>query len=335
MKKNFQFILFNIILIIGSSSLLISNMMMRLYPNNSYLIYIITLPIILISSFLSNPTRYSIKLILNNNLLRIILISYLLMNSFIFTLSYLKITNDFFYQLTSPLIIVIIIFLTSIFISTYGIKNIINVGFILFVLIFCISLITLLNKTKFDLNLLDFNYNFNKKYQTLGILFIYLDCAVIQIFSSASKKPKFNYLFCTCLASIISIFLLLENYFLFDSDFFINGKFPYITKYLAYTNNRYFEHFDLVYLIFITIYLLIRLSINSEIFRLTCKIKRNNYLLLIFPLFIIVANYLSKYVDININILNYLTIISTILILFFLLIHLFLTRSKTYEKRNH
>lgn len=328
-KNNFQFLFFNILLVIGGASLTVSNTIMRTYPKNGYLIYIIILPLILLAIYLTKIERKSLKKILNSFNSRMLLLTYMVSSSFIYIIAYLKVTNDFFYQLTSPFIIIIIILLASVFFSTYGIKNIINVGFILFFLATIISSLTIINSTKYDLHLLgDFSIEINQFLPLIGYLFVYFDSLILPFFLNTKTRVKKNYLIISIIAVILNSLFIFQNYLFFDSNYFIEGRYPYILRYLTFANNRYFEHFDIIYLIFITIYIFIRLSINIEIFRITLKIKRNNYLVFIFPIILVILSYLISMISFGIDMINLLMIISTVLVFLFLLYHQLLLRRK-------
>lgn len=319
-KLTFQNLIFDLFLIIGSSSLLISNTIMRTYPESGFIIYLLILPLILIGALLAKSHKHIIKIILSNNFLRFLLTLYLLISSFIFLIAYLKVTNDFYYRLTSPLIITIILIITSLIFSSYGINNIINIGFVSFIILILLSSITLLNKTDYDTNLLNTtNFQIDNTYYLIGYLFIFFDVIIVSIFSHRKTNLKKSYIFVGIIACFINTFLIFENYLLFNFQYFIEGRYPYIVKYLAFTKNRYFEHFDLFYLIFVSVYLLFRLSINFEILRINSKFRRNNCLIILFPIYLILTVYLSSNISFGINLINIILTITTIILFIFLI----------------
>lgn len=319
-RSNFQNILVYIFLIVGSSSLFVSNIMMRNHYKNAYIISIYLAPIILFGIFFISTNTNTLKFILNNKLLKFIGLSYLFFSSFILVISYLKITNNYFYFLTPPFLILIIILLTSLFISNYGLANIFNFCFFISVVGFILIIFTF-----FDLKYINlFNSNINYKIDTIqfifNYLFIYFDVIFISQFNQSIKTTRKNYFIIILFSVIINTLLILENYILFDNKFFLSNKFPYISKYLTYSFENLFEHVDLIYLIFITLYIIIRFSINTEIFRLFCKIKRNKITISIFIIAILSLSLLSNFIDISLNTINFIMFLTTILISFFIII---------------
>ena len=84
MKTNkFQYLFFNCFLLVGAASMAVSNIMMRNYTNNAYLVYLFLLPFILLTPFLLPNSKQSLKICLNNTLLRILFLAYQLIFNFI------------------------------------------------------------------------------------------------------------------------------------------------------------------------------------------------------------------------------------------------------------
>lgn len=314
-----QNIIFYIFLIIGSSSLLCSNIMMRNHPANAYLIPILILPILIFILFFSK-INLNIKDIINNKILNIISLLYTIISSFIHVLAYLKITNDYFYNLTPPFLILIIILLLSIYFSSYGINNIFNIGFVISIFCFLLIIITIFFNPSFlslKTNMFN-NIKIENKFYLLSYIFIYIDILFISIFNKNSTLSKKSYLLIIIVSIIINSLLIIQNYLLFRYEFFISNKIPYISKYLVISSKNIFEHFDLLYLIFITLYIITKLSLNIEIFRVSLKIKRNEYKIFSFLFILLIPITITKKLKIDVNIINYIMIISSILLLIIL-----------------
>lgn len=315
MKLNkFQFLFFSGFLIIGSSSLLSSNMMMQLFPGSAYLIPIFILPLLIILLYII-PIKISSKKIINSFVFKIIFLLYIFISSYLFVISYLKVTNDYFYNLTPPLIILIILLFLSLFISLYSLKDIFKIGFIISFISICAFSLILLNSIEYDFSLITHSINLEYNYLfLLSFIYIYLDIIINFIFISDLKIKKKNYLVLFIIVIIINSFLVLKNYLFFSYEFFIQTKFPYIYKYLVYSNKSFFEHLDILYLIFITIFFIFKMAINIENSRIILKIKKNSPLILIFIIILIISSLISNLFDIDILIISYLMICASLLI---------------------
>ncbi len=335
MKLNTQqYIIFNIYLLLGTSSLTINNTFMKNEPSSAFFIPLLTLPIILLLSSIINFKKDCIKKITNNSVLKYILFFYLLISSFIFIINYLVITNDYFYKLTPPLIILIILLLTSIFLSSYGIKNIIFIGFIFSIFIFILEIICILFNIQIDFTLLNhLNIQINNKLYLFNYIFLYLDILLIPLFCNYQIKFK-NNLIIYSISIVIQSLLIFNNYLIYPHELFIYNKIPYLSKYMTISTNTLFEHFDICYLIIITIFFIFKLAINNEIYRIIFKIKRSSYKIYLFSIILIILSYIANYFKININIINYLMFSSSILLLLFYLIFKSLSGGK-HEKRNN
>lgn len=287
---------------------------------NAYLISICLFPFLLLGLSFINKNLNNLKNILNNKLLKFISIVYILISSFILVISYLKITNNFYYYLTPPLLILILILLLCLFISNFGLTNIFKFTFIISILSLILMIFTFV-PFKID-NSLNFKINskINDYYLLFNYLFAYFDVIFVSLFQPSIKLSKKNYLITILSCIIINTVLIYQNYILFDKKFFLSNKFPYISKYLAISFNNIFEHIDLVYLIFITLYIIIRLSINTELFRLLCCFKRKTYKTSIFMFILIFFSIISNLFNINLNVINYIMFVSSLCIcLFFIL----------------
>ncbi len=329
-----QYIIFSIFLLLGSSSLTINNTLMKTEPSSSFIIPIILLPIIILLSLLIKNDEGSIKKIITNKILKLILFLYIIISSFIFIINFLVITNDYFYKLTPPLIILIVLLLISVFVSSYGIKNIIFIGFIFSLFAFILELICVVFNINIDLTLLNnLHIRINHKLYLINYLYLYLDILLIPLFCTFKIDFKSN-LIIYSISILMQTLLIFNNYLIYPYNLFIYNKIPYLSKFLTISTNTLFEHFDICYLIIITTFFIFKISINNEIYRLIFKIKKNSFKLYFFIIFLILLSFVSNFFKINIDVINYLMLISSILILLFFLLFTFIKRG-TYEKRNN
>lgn len=320
MKLNkIQYLFFNGFLILGASSLISSNMMMQLFTSSAYLIPLLVLPIVSILLYFI-PNTFSLKTILSSTFSRIILLLYLLLNSYLFVISYLKVTNDYFYNLTPPLIILIIVLCLSLFISLYNVKDIFKIGFVISFISICSFILILLNTIEYDFSLVIHHFSLDHNYLFLScFLFIYLDVLINQIFIVDHQTKRKDFFILFVIIAIINAILIFKNYLFFNYEFFIQAKFPYIYKYLVYSNKLIFEHLDILYLVFITIFFVFKIALSIEYSRIILKIKKNSPILLIFIITLVTLSLISNLLDIGLEIISYLMICaSCLLILFFI-----------------
>lgn len=331
--SKFQYLFFNCFLIVGAASLSVSNVMMQNYPKNSYIIYLFLLPLILIIPLIAPIGKDSLKNVTSNLFLKILFISYQIISNLIFIFAYLKVTNDYYYNITPSIVIFIIILLTTVFFSTYGVRNIFHIGFVLSCFELLIILVTIFTDVKYDFNLVKNNHLQIDNYLfLLGYLYIYLDVLFLPIFLPYNGISKKDLLIINLIASIICTLLLLQNYLFFDYRFFIATKYPYLSKYLVFTNNLHFEHLDILYLIFISIYFFFRLSLNIEFTRIIMRIRRQSFLIIIFPAILFSCTILTNYIHFNAEIINYLMIVATVIsLLFFTILKILIIRRKKWQ----
>ncbi len=334
MKNNtFQFLFFTGFLLIGAASLVTSNNIMANFSNNGYLVYLFLLPLILLLPLLLSNHKVTLKICFTHPILKILFLSYQILSNFILITSYLKVTNDYYYSLTSPTIIFIIFLFASLFFTNYGIRNILHIGFVLSCITLTLMLFPLTSNADYDFVLLNnTSLELNLDISILGFLFIYLDSFLLLVFNPSSNISKKHFFILFLIISLINTGLILQNYLLFDFQYFLTRKFPYITKYLVFSNYYHYLHLDLFYLIFITIYFLFKLSINIEYSRIILEIKRNSYKIFLIPLFLFVLIYISPYFDLTVKNLNWLMFYCTLIIFsFFILLKIFIFKRRKNE----
>lgn len=313
-----QYLFFTCFLTIGASSLVISNSMMQLYPKNGYLLYLFLLPFILLITYLAPISKDSLKQVTTHPFLRFIFILYQVITNFILIIVYLQIANDFYYNMTSPVVIFAVVLLAAVFLSAYGVRNIFHLGFVISVICTILVFSLLLIHTKGDFNLIKTNnISLNHYLPLVGYLFIFFDILLLPIFLPYNKITKTNLQVVMIIAVIINTFLILQNYLLFDYHFFLRIRYPYIVKYFVFSNNLHFQHLDLLFFIFITIYLFFRLSLNIEFTRIIIRIRRQSPLIIMFPLIMFLLILLGKDLLISSKNFNYLMIICSFLAFMF------------------
>lgn len=180
---------------------------------------------------------------------------------------------------------------------------------------------------KYDFNLLkDAEVVIDSYLPLLGFIFIYLDILITPIFYPIKPFQKNIILFYFLIATIINTLLILQNYLFFDFQYFID-KFP-IYKIFGFSNYHHFEHLDLLYLIFITIYFFFRISLNIEYSRIFLKIKRKNYLVFTIPIFLFILVYISPNFNITMIAINWIMFSCTVTIFLFLILFKIMSRRR-------
>lgn len=324
MKKNMQSLFFISFMSCGGFSLFASNMIMKLFPNTGHMILIILLPLNLILALIISTIKIRIKDIVNSKVLKILLLIYLLGCGYFSFYAYLNIISDYYYPLTSKIVIFLLIIWACYFFSYYGIKNIVKVGFVIAIVTLVLYLSTIFSETKHDFNLLNYNkLQFDHPFFMFSFLFVYLDGFITSIFLPHENISKKRAILYVLIVTITTEFFILENYLFFPGAYFDQIKYPYLLRYYTYRNSNFLEHLDILYLICTTIFFIFHFSIQLETFRILLKQKRKSKLVII-PPFILLAIYLFT------NTINYSTFsigifmgILTILLLLFYIILFF------------
>lgn len=327
---HFQCLLFNSFLICGGISLFLANVVIKTFPTISFLIFIILIPITSLFVLLIPKFNCSIKTIINNKLLRTLSLLYTVLSGSFFIISYINVVSDYYFHETSKFIVLLLIIATCLFLSSYRLLNIFKIGFVISFIIIIFFLLIFTNTTKYDLLLLRYNsINFSNWYKFIYFIFIYLDSLLLLLFLPIRHFSKSKIISSIIITSVISSLMIFENYLFFVPSYFVNAKHPYLIKFFAYNNNRFFEHYDIFYLILITIYIVFSFSIKCEMSRILFKGKNNSFKNFLFPIFVIISFFITRDMDFN-EILteNIILSFSIILISFFIIFSIIKRRSR-------
>lgn len=290
MKNKFQSLFFTIFIICGGFSLFASNILMKLFPTCGYIILILLLPLNLIIALLLSNRKIIIKDIVNSKLLSILLIIYLLVCGYFTFFSYLNIINDYYYPLTSRIVIFLILALACHFFASFGIKNIIKVGFVISFIAILLYFFNIFSETKYDVSLLRYDKMTLNNYQYIfSPLFIFLDGFLLAIFMPSIRLSKSRCFIYILLVTLIVTLFILENYLFYPSSYFSQVNYPYLLKYYTYRNSSFLEHLDINYLICTSIFTIFHYSIQIEIFRIVFKAKRKSKFPIVYSLCIFIA----------------------------------------------
>lgn len=322
MKNKFQSLFFITFISCGGFSLFGSNIIMKLFPNSGYLVLLLMLPFTILIAFLLSKKRILIKDIIRSPFLRILLLIYLIASGFFTFYSFLSVINDFYYPLTSRIVIFLILLLVCHFLATYGINNIVKVGFVVVILTILIYSLTIFSDTKYDFTLLKYNnFAIGEPLFLFSFLFIFLDGFLLIIFLP-SKQPNFKKCFLYVLfVTLITSFFILENYLFYPSSYFIQHNYPYLLKYFTYKNKTFLEHLDISYLVCITIFTIFHYSIQIEIFRILLKKTRKSKMPLLISAIIFLIFVFTDHLYIKTTWIGYFMLcLSGLLLLFFVII---------------
>lgn len=298
MKKNIQPLFFISFMSCGGFSLFASNILMKLFPHTGHMVLILLLPLNLFFALIISTIRIQIKDILDSKILKIILLLYLFGCGYLSFCAYLNIISDHYYPLTSKLVIFLLIILGCYFFSTYGVKNIAKVGFVISIITTLLYALTIFSETKHDFNLLNYNtVKFDHPLFMFTCLFIYLDGFITFIFLPTEKISKTKAIFYVLLVTLTTGLFILENYVFFPSVYFEQIKYPYLLRYYSYRNNNFLEHLDILYLICTTIFFIFHFAIQLDIFRILLKQKRKSKLVLVPPLILLVIYLLTSTIN--------------------------------------
>lgn len=294
-KYNYQYYIFGIYLICGSFSLFASNLAMNIFSSYSYVIFFTLLPILFLFILFFPKKRNVLMALSRHHLLRILLYLYLILSSFFQLFSYINVISDYYYPLTPKYVLFFLLLLCSLFIGHYGLSNIAKMGFVLFLCTLSLYSITIFSETKHDFLLLQTNMKTAiQPFYALSFIFVFLDVFLLFLLLPFEKVKKTHLFLVLLVGILISSLFIFENYLFFPEQFFDNVKYPYIFKYLSYKKAQFFEHFDLLYLICVSLYMLLHLGMQQEMARLVLLKKRKTISAFLFPIILTLLYWLLK-----------------------------------------
>ena len=324
-KYNYQYYIFGIYLICGSFSLFASNLAMNIFSSYSYVIFFALLPILFLFILFFPKKRNVLMALSHHHLLRIILYLYLILSSFFQLFSYINVISDYYYPLTPKYVLFFLLLLCSLFIGHYGLSNITKMGFVLFLCTLSLYSITLFSETKHDFLLLQTNMKSSiQPFYTLSFIFVFLDVFLLFLLLPFEKVKKTNLFLVLLVGIFISSLFIFENYLFFPAQFFDNVKYPYIFKYLSYRKSQFFEHFDLLYLVCVSLYMLLHLGMQQEMARLVLLKKRKTISAFLFPIILTLLYFFLKGFNftthMNILFMSACSILITIFFIFYYIV---------------
>ena len=322
MKNKFQSLFFTIFIICGGFSLFASNILMKLFPSCGYIILILLLPLNIILALVLSNRKIFIKDVVNSKLLSTLLIVYLLVCGYFTFFSYLNIINDYYYPLTSKIVIFLLLALACHFFATFGIKSIVKVGFVISFVAILLYFFNIFSETKYDISLLQYNAITLNHYQYIfSPIFIFLDGFVLAIFMPSIRFSRSRSLIYVLLVTLVVTLFILENYLFYPSNYFSQVNSPYLLKYYTYQNSSFLEHLDINYLVCISIFTIFHYSIQIEIFRIVFKAKRKSKFPIVYSLLIFLAYLFTNALYYSTTITAYIMLfLSCILMLFFIIL---------------
>lgn len=325
-----QLYVYSILITAGGVSLFAANMAIKNFPTCGYLVFLLILPFTLLFTLFIPKEANSIKTIVNHNHLRIILLLYFLISGFFSLSAYIGIINDYYYQETSHFVLLILIILTCLFMSNYGLSNIVRIGFVMLIIVLILYTLTLTNNATHDYTLLKHTQiKLNNLYNLLCFPFLFLDELLLFLFIPIKNIKRSSLILMLIATILFSTGLVFECYLFFKPEYFNNSKYPYLIKYFAYRNNQYLEHLDILYLIFTTTFIVFHFATQCEIVRIILKGKRNSVITIFFPIALAILVILNYKINMNKEIATFLLIIATVVLtLFFILF-------KLARRKNH
>lgn len=324
-----QLYVYSVIITVGGVSLFAANMAIKNFPTCGYLVFLLILPFVLIFVTFIPREANCIKTILDHNYLRIILLIYLLLSGLFSLSAYIGIVSDYYYQETSHFILLILIILTCLFMSTYGLANIVRIGFVMLLVVLVLYTLTLTSNTTHDCTLLKHTpLKLNNLYNLLCFPFLFLDELLLFLFIPTKKINKFSLILMIVGTIVFSTGLIFECYLFFTPKYFENSKYPYLIKYFAYRNNHYLEHLDILYLICTTAFIIFHFSTQCEIARIIFKGKRNSIITLIFPTVLAIGVIFNYKLNMTKEVASLILMITTIILTLFFILFKFARRKK-------
>lgn len=306
MEKNFKSILLIILLTIVSGSIGITPFLSSIFKDNSVLIILSYVVIIICLLSLFNINNTTFKELLHNPVNRAFSIVYLLLSIVYYICLMGVLINNLFYIITPMTISLSVITILMIILSFN--KRIININlfFILgvfssFILIFFIIFFP---NSNLKLNLLSFKLD---HIYLLSYLILFIDLIFYKLYFSSRKDKPTNK---SLIISTIIAFILLSFFAFLDLTItrinYTNSPFNNILKYLLVlpSSNVYF---DLLYFIVIIIFLVFKIIILTENLRvLLLKKKTEVFFFIAYFIIFLISNTIVNLVKDENKLLNIL-----------------------------
>ena len=303
------------------SFLILNNLSIKINESVAFLLPLILCAVSLILFSLLPKHAFKKE---NNKFIKIILTVYALLSSVLLISFSSKLLSYYFYNNNSFILITLLLLFICLLISTFKQIMIFDISTTVFIIVFIINLIVLLNTSTPSFNLL-YNINIydianNKTFLVLCMLFILLEPIIFYLNDLSNNA---NIKMCTCASTIISMvissILIFVNYLYYSKEYLSLNIYPFFTAINSFLGPEFIDHFTIIILINTVSFTLLKISYYLSLassFTNSNKFSKVFFTLTIFLACIFIFNInLSNYL-INIILCSILTIILIIIYLY-------------------
>ena len=332
-KVNFKILFTCGVLNVLSTSFVSSNALVKLFPQNSYLVPLYLMPILLLLCFFLPKGKTSLlKIVMKKPVWRYIMISYHITYTCILLALGIQLITTYFYLETSYVLLIILIAFVCCHLARLGTTSIFNIFFYTMIALVGMNLLILFNTTPREFHLiLPLNLGIPKPYLALIPIAMYLD-GLYYFFLIDEKKPAMNQktmIFTTLIVTVISALMILENYLFVDYNILQHIRFPVQFRYRLYHGNKYIEHFDLILLFNAIVMLIAKVVMHINFNRILLKAKKKEIFFTIYAILISAITFLIvRYGFLYLNFLIIACLTLSVLILFIYVFVVYYGREK-------
>lgn len=319
----FKYTIYNTLLLIFSSVFISNHILITKYPKISFLIPFFILIIVLFFYFflpkMSN-SKYFNKIV-NQPIIKTILMIYLYGSTMTFLVASISTVTTIFYSSMPYVQCGIILLLMILFFSCFSLNQLYDLSLLIFIFCFLFNFIGLKNTTNICFFLpANLSFEFKKPYLFLSLIYLQLDSIIFYFFNITkdSINIKKSIIISTIISTCISSLLIFNNYLFYTYKYFSSAFFPGFSASLLYLGPEFLEHFDILILISLITWILLKGSTNLRLLFDLRKAKKNNFFQVILGLIVLVNIYLIY--RFNINWINYVIVSGYILSLLIFII---------------
>ncbi len=306
------------------SFLILNNLSFKINENVAFLLPIILCIFSLI--LFSLLPKYSLKEPINKFII-FILNLYSLLSSVLLIWFSSKLLSYYFYNNNSFILIVLLLLFICFLISTFKQIIIFDIATTVFIIVFILNFVVLLNTSTPSFNLIhNINFNLitnNRTFLILSMLFILLDPITFYLNNLSNNA---NIRKCISISSIISmifssIFIFI-NYLYYSKEYLNLNIYPFFTALNSFLGPEFIDHFTIIILINTVTFTLLKISFNLNLSSFFTNENIFNKALFTLTIFIIC------FIIMNINVSNFLIniLLSSILTIILIIIYLYIIR---------
>lgn len=317
-QKTINFIIYQSLTYIFSFYYILNNYLIKYFPKYSFMIPVMLCIILL--PFLILLPKYNLSRFKNSFLLKFIKSTYYLLSNIVYiTIGVYTITHYFYGNIGFNLLTVLFV-LIILLISLFKNKQIYNITTTIFIIVFALNFLILLNTSFGDLKLLydlDFKNIFNKDVvYIIGILFLFLDPIIFYFNNSIESNIniKKSIIISLLISSSLTSLIIFVNYLFYSHAYLQTLIFPAFSSLSVYLGPEFIDHFTILILINVFVFIILKCSFNVTL--IVSDIHNSNLTNIIACLIMLITSFVMfKIFNNYYQIIFYIGIISTLLLI--------------------